>query len=138
MSCKLDDDHFNSKCLTSSNGEHIYINTYVYGITGDHQRTIISKNKDRLREKSDTVGSIMGIDPFIYSFQNDTLTLIFNNIITYSIADTFESIYVIYKKIPNPQYMEYMQKAINSKDYHRVLDFEMIMDPSMPKPPSEE
>jgi len=43
----ITDDDFNSIKLTSSKGETIYINSLNYGVTGDHQRTAITKDKNK-------------------------------------------------------------------------------------------
>lgn len=134
LSCKNNDDGFRSKVLLSSKGERLYINTYNYGMTGDHQITIISKDKDKLRYSRDTLGTVAGLEPFVYSFEKDTLTLVFNGTITYKVKDTFETIKISYDKVPNPKYMDYMQKAVNNDGFHCVPNRNAESDPSIPKP----
>ncbi len=126
---------FKSQVLTSSKGELIFINSYNYGITGDNQLTVISKDKDKLKYNSDTSDAVSGLNPFIYSFKNDTLTLIFNDTITYVIKEEFETINVVYKKISNSQYMDFVQRAVRNDGFHQVPDFRENNIIDIPKPP---
>lgn len=137
MACQSVNEGFNSIELTSSKGEKIYINSLNYGMTSDGQTSIITKNKDKLKYEIDTNGVVYGLEPFIYKFQNDTLTLIFNGIINYKVNDTFNTIVVQYKKLENAKYGDFLHKAINNDTYHCVpLRIDKKQIKGMPIPPS--
>jgi hypothetical protein len=94
------DPGFISKELVSSKGEKIYINTYNWGVTGDHQWSIITHDKNRLKEgKIDSAGAVKGCAPFLYFFNNDTLTLYGSN---YKPIEEFYTITIMYATMPNP------------------------------------
>ena len=126
---------FNSNVLTSSRGEKIFVNSVNYGVTGDYQLSIISKDSLRLKNRTDTIGSIEGLNPFIYKFKNDTLTLFFYQKIKYKVQDEFNSVTVIYKIINEEEHLELSKKAEENNEYFSVPIHENIKYPSdMPKP----
>ena len=136
VSCSSVNEGFNSTELTSSTGEHIYINSINYGVTGDHQLSIITKNKYKLKYKTDTEGTVSGLNPFYYSFRNDSLTLYFNDTITYKMVERLESITVSYKKVDNSQYMKIVAESNHRSTYLSVPNRKPLENSTMPLPPS--
>jgi len=130
-------DTFNSEELVSSKGEKIYVNTLNWGITGDYQISAISANKDKIRDPLDTLGTVKGLEPFFYSFKNDTLSLYFNHTIRYRLQDNFKTIHVNYIVLDSEMYQEARTKAYNNQEnYYSVPTRGNINYPAdMPKPP---
>lgn len=131
-------DTFNSKELISSKGEKIYINSLNWGATDDNQITAISSNKEKVKERSDTLEAVKGVEPFIYSFKNDSLKLFFHNEIIFEVKENFKTIHVIYIVLRAKEYNNIRQKAYNNDEYHSVPIREKKVSPSdMPKSPSK-
>lgn len=129
-------DTFNSEVLASSDGEKIYVNTLNWGITDDHQITAISANKDKARERSDTTDVVKGLEPFLYTFKDDTLSLYFDGNINYKVKNKFKTIYVKYVSLDKKRYREVKAKAYNNEEgYFTVPKYKKPNYPSdMPKP----
>ena|ERR1044071_3868152 len=106
--------------LISSRGERIYINSLNWGVTGDYQVSVITKDKKRLSDRSDTLGTVKGFEPFIYSFKNDTLQLFFDHSDYYRIDEKFNSITVIYRVVKGKENLVLYQKATHNLGYHCV------------------
>jgi hypothetical protein len=139
MGCSSDvKDTFNSEELISSKGERVYINTLNWGVTDDYQISAISNNKDKVRERSDTLNVVKGLEPFIYTFRNDTLTLYFDGEVNYKIKGDFETIHVNYIPLNKKAYKEIRTKAYNNEGgYYSVPKGKKTSYPSdMPKPTS--
>lgn len=115
-------DTFHSKELVSSQGEKIYVNSLNWGVTDDYQRSCISAQKDKLTSREDTSNSIKGLDPFLYSFNQDTLTLYFSSDINYQVQQKFNSIHVQYEIPTRNQYNKLVQKAEMGESIFRVPD----------------
>ncbi len=132
-------DTFKSEVLTSSKGEKIYVNTLNWGVTDDHQITAISADKDKARERSDTVDVVKGLDPFVYAFKNDTLSLYFNGNINYKIKNEFKTIYIKYVSLGKRAYREVRAMAYdNESGYCSVPKYRRPnYPPDMPKPISK-
>lgn len=130
-------DGFRSKELISSRGEHLYINSLNYGMTSDQQMTVITKDKELLKFEIDTTCVVFGLDPFLYSFNHDTLTLFFNQSSNYKIKDTFSTIKIDYKIVSNSKFMDLMKAAIAEKKLYRVPELEDNAKYYIPKPPTD-
>jgi hypothetical protein len=131
-------DTFNSKELISSKGEKIYINSLNWGATDDNQITAISSDKEKVKERSDTLEAVKGLEPFIYSFKSDSLKLFFHNEITFEVKENFKTIHVSYIVLRAKEYNNIRQKAYNNDEYHSVPMREKNVYPSdMPKSPSK-
>lgn len=85
---------FNTLKLKSSQGESIYVNSLNWGLSDDSQLTTISLDSLKLKNNRDTLGTVYGLNPFIFSFSNDSLTLYFYDKISYEIIDKFRTISV--------------------------------------------
>lgn len=133
-------DTFNSEVLISSKEEKIYINTLNWGLTDDYQISAVSSNKNKVQKRSDTVNVVKGLEPFIYAFKNDTLTLYFDGDVTYYIGEKFNTIDVNYKSLNTIEYRILQEKAYKNKDgYYSVPKRVKQNYPSdMPKPPSKQ
>jgi hypothetical protein len=103
-------DSFRSKRLISSKGEKIFVNSINWGVTGDYQLSLISKDSLRLNNRNDTIGSVSGLNPFIYQFKNDTLTLYFYKHISYRLTDDLNTIKVVYKVVSASEYTNLIEK----------------------------
>lgn len=131
-------DTFTSKHLMSSKGEDIYVNSLNWGITDDHQVSIISKDQDRVKNRDDTVGAAKGLEPFYYSFRNDTLRLFFLNEINYRVNDTFKSIIIEYTSLDNKKFAEVRNRSLNGKEFYSVPSYNQAIYPSeIPKAPTK-
>lgn len=132
-------EFFESTELISSVGEHIYINTVVYGVSSDHQLTIITKNKNKLNNNDqDTVGTSKSYSPFIYKFSNDTLTLFFYKEINYRIKESFQTIAIVYNVLGDEEYSALDILARENKEYFQVPKYHQTEYPlDMPKPPNK-
>ncbi|HEX8547120.1 MAG TPA: hypothetical protein VF691_09180 [Cytophagaceae bacterium] len=130
-------DTFNTVEIISSKGEKIYINSLNWGITDDYQISIISANKDRVKDRKDTIDVVKGLEPFIYSFKNDSLKLFFHNNITYRVKDDFKTINVSYSVLKTPLYDDIKRKSYDNDGYYSVPMTKKVAYPSdMPSPPS--
>lgn len=114
------EDTFNSKELVSSKNEKIYINSLNWGVNDDYQMTIVSSNKNKIKNRLDTVGVIKGFEPFIYSFKNDTLTLIFDGAVSYSINEKFKTIGVKYIILNKQDFKKIRNLAYENDDYYAI------------------
>ena len=131
-------DTFNSVELISSKGEKIYINSLNWGITDDNQITAISSNKERVKDRADTLDVAKGLEPFFYSFKNDSLKLFFNNEVTYKLKEHFKTINVSYIALRTKDYNKIRQKAYSNDGYYSIPRREKTVYPSdMPNPPSK-
>lgn len=133
-------DTFNSEVLISSKMEKIYINTLNWGMTDDYQISAISSNRDKVQKRSDTRNTVRGLEPLIYVFKNDTLSLYFDGKVTYYIKEKFNTIHVNYKALNNAEYRFIQEKAYQNNDgYHLVPKRIKQNYPSdMPKPSSNQ
>lgn len=111
---------FNSHRLVSSKGEEIFINTINWGVTDDYQLSVISKDSLKLKERKNTIGSVEGLDPFIYYFENDTLTVLFYDKINYKISDSFNTITVLYQTVSSSEYLALQEKTDVNSNYFSV------------------
>ena len=84
------------KELVSSKGEKVYIKSINWGVTGDKQATIITSDIERMKTRTDTAGAVHILEPFLYRFKNDTLTLVFKVKKNYEIKEKFKTIKVKY------------------------------------------
>lgn len=130
-------DNFTSNKVISSKGEKIYINSLNWGVTNDYQMTAISSNPNKLHDRTDSINTVKGIDPFIYSFDNDTLNLFFQYKISYKTEENFKSVKIIYNVVDRKKFIEISEKANINKIYHKVpLRKEFDNDTDLPKAPT--
>lgn len=139
ISCRneLGSQQLNQSEIVSSKGERIYISTINLGVTGDKQFTIITNKKIIDIKDFDKTNSLKGIDPFIYSFSNDTLNLYFRNSVRYRVPFNTESIKIDYFELNNADYVELYKRSFDNKLYHSVPNNSSIGYPNMPKSPKE-
>lgn len=140
ISCSSDlgSQQLNQSEIISSKGERIYISTINLGVTGDKQFTIITNKKIIDAKDFDKASSLKGLDPFIYSFSNDTLNLYFRNSVRYKVPFNTESIKVDYFELNNSDYIELYKKTFENKLYHSVPNHNNSEGyHKMPKPPKE-
>lgn len=130
-------DTFSTVLLESSKKEKIYVNTLNWGVTDDHQISAISLDADKVRDRSDTIGSVKGLDPFVYRFKDDTLTLYFDGEANYRLFDTLKTVYVRYQTLDKAEYRAVYAKAINSIDGYSTVpprkDVDYPSDMPLPK-----
>ena len=140
LSCnnKLGSQQLNQSELVSSKGEHIYISTINLGINGDKQFTLVTNRKIKDPESFDKTNSLKGLDPFIYSFFNDTLNLYFRSSIRYKVPFITKSIKIEYFVLNNTEYMKLYRETIKNDLYHSVPNQVKTNGyPNMPKAPKE-
>ncbi|AIZ65391.1 hypothetical protein PK28_17105 (plasmid) [Hymenobacter sp. DG25B] len=105
--------------LVSSAGDTLYVKSYNWGLTGDHQLSTISDTNVPIgwddQQRQDIV---KGLDPFLYRFAHDTLT-----VYTRAPLPDFNircpSIVVRYQLVDNPQYMS-LYEQVGKQSYYRV------------------
>ncbi|GAA4779414.1 hypothetical protein GCM10023231_02730 [Olivibacter ginsenosidimutans] len=123
--------------MESSKKEKIYVNTLNWGVTDDHQISAISLNADKVRDRSDTVGSVKGLDPFVYRFKDDTLTLYFDGEVNYRLLDKMKTVFVRYQTLDKGKYRTVYAKAINRIDGYSTVpprkDVDYPSDMPLPK-----
>lgn len=120
-SCIDTHDTFRSKELISSKGEKIYINTLNWGVTDDNQYTVVSVDRNRLKERKDTIDGVYGLTPFIYKFSNDTLAVFFQKEKKIDFRQEFNTVEVKYFPLENRDYIELLSSAKKGEGgYHLV------------------
>jgi hypothetical protein len=126
---------FNSREIVSSQGEKIYINSLNWGMTDDNQISVVTSNPNKLKERCDGVSAVKGLEPFIYTFKNDTLELFFKNKITYRVEEKFNSVFVKYTLLKSRVYAKIRIRSNDNDDYYSVPMKKEVHYPSdMPKP----
>lgn len=129
-------DTFNSEVITSSTGEKIYINSLNWGMTDDNQMSVVTSNPKRLSDRTDSIHTVDGLDPFFYSFENDTLKLFFDRHITYNVSENFKSIILKYVALDAREYAKIRRQAYENAGYYAVPKRKEKLYPSdMPVPP---
>ncbi|MGJ1317991.1 hypothetical protein ACR776_05430 [Sphingobacterium spiritivorum] len=121
VGCDKYGDKFRSKELVSSKGEKLYINTLNWGINDDNQYTIITKDADRLKDRTDTVDAINGLLPFVYRFSGDTLSVFYLKWRDISIKEKFKSIKINYNPLENRDYMNLINKAGKGQERYQLV-----------------
>ncbi|MGJ1385970.1 hypothetical protein ACR782_07195 [Sphingobacterium spiritivorum] len=121
VGCDKYGDTFRSKELVSSKGEKLYINTLNWGINDDNQYTIITKDADRLKDRTDTVDAINGLLPFVYRFSGDTLSVFYLKWRDISIKEKFKSIKINYNPLENRDYMNLINKAGKGQEGYQLV-----------------
>lgn len=131
------EDDFESIELISSKGEKLYINTISWGVTGDYQATVISHEKNKLKKRAkDSSEVTFRYSPFIYSFNNDSLNLYFNEEITYKVKEHFNTITISYIALDRITFEKLTDRARRNDNYYLVPKYEEKTYPSdMPRPP---
>lgn len=119
-----------SRVLVSSKGEKIYINSINWGVTGDYQLSSITKKPIK---NIDTLDAIRGLEPFIYSFNHDTLKLFFKHEVRYQIKENFKTIVVIYEPLA---FSDLWDRARDNDGYFCVpIQRKVVYPNDMPLPP---
>lgn len=111
IGCEGVEDTYRRKELISSKGEKLYINTLNWGVTDDYQFTIVTKDMNKLKSRSDTLDAIKGLEPFIYKFSGDTLFLYASKEIKIAVQDSFQTIKIICDQVDHSNYMNLTYKA---------------------------
>jgi hypothetical protein len=95
--------------FVSVDNDKLFIKSKNWGVTGDHQLTIISTEDEREFEIDSTRQIIFnGLEPFLYKVSNDTLFLMLRQ--KSRIPDGFNSRWtIIQKEVDNPTMMNSMQ-----------------------------
>ncbi len=131
-------DSFNSIKLTSSKDETIYINSINWGVSDDYQRTIITKDKNALKDRDYNIRYIDRLEPFIYSYNNDTLKLYFDEEINYRPEEKFSTIIIECIALDSRKYDKLRIRAFENDGYHCVPNRVKIDYPAdMPAPPNK-
>ena len=121
-SCSDESDDYQVSKLVSSKGDALYVKSYNWGVTGDKQISTISDNGDPLNfEEKDEPRVVKGLDPFIYRFEHDTLTIYSRTAINRFLVHC-PSIVIQYKHVDNPDYMDLCQ-LMGDKSYHLVPEY---------------
>ncbi len=100
---------YNRVELVSGNNNKLYIKSKSWGVTGDHQITVISTEDEREFEIDSTRQIIFnGLEPFLYKVSNDTLFLTLRQ--KSKIPDGFNSRWtIIQTEVDNATMMNSMQ-----------------------------
>ncbi|MDR6193724.1 hypothetical protein [Siphonobacter sp. SORGH_AS_0500] len=119
-SCLSEGDNFQSKQLKSTKGETIYVNTVNWGVTNDYQMSCISNNPNKLKDIADSSYTVRGLEPFLYSFKNDTLNLFFKDSVNYKLSDKTKTIKVLYHILNKDEYYKIYSKALVNDEFFTV------------------
>jgi hypothetical protein len=94
--------------LVSVDNDKLYIKSKNWGVTGDHQLTVISTEDEREFEIDSTRQIIFnGLEPFLYKVSNDTLFLTLRQ--KSRIPEGFNSRWtIIQQEVDNPTIMNSM------------------------------
>ena len=98
------EDTLRCKEIVSSKGEKIYIKSINWGVTGDYQATIVTSDIEKMKTRTDTIGSVHTLDPFLYRFKNDTLTLVFSEEKNYEIKEKFKTVKIKYTVVESSDF----------------------------------
>jgi hypothetical protein len=93
---------YNRLELNSADNEKLYIKIHNWGITEDHQLTVIETDDEREFDVDSTKQIIFnGLEPFLYRVSNDTLFLILRK--KSKIPNGFNSTWtIIQREVDNP------------------------------------
>lgn len=119
--CNVVEDTLNTKELVSSTGEKVYINTLNWGVTDDNQYTVIAKDKNRLKTRSDTLNTMKGLSLFVYRFHRDTLSFFYLKWKEVKVSDSLQSIKLAYYPLDNKEYMRLLNKAGKKEDGYSLV-----------------
>lgn len=120
-SCDSVGDTLNTKELVSSTGEKVYINALNWGVTDDNQYTVITKDINRLKTRSDTLNTMKGLSPFVYRFHRDTLTIFYLKWKEVKFSESLRSIKLVYYPLENKEYMRLLHKAGKGEDGYSLV-----------------
>lgn len=102
----LGDGEYRCATLVSSSQERFYVKTYSWGLTGDRQLSTLSRENTPLGfEDQGNPMVVEGLEPFLYRFANDTLTLYSRSALP-SFPLHGSSIIVRYELVDNARYMD--------------------------------
>lgn len=133
--CNISEVDFVSTKLISTTGETIYINSLNWGVTGDSQLSAVTHSKDKGRSSRDSLDGVYGLEPFFYSFDNDTLTLYFDRVATYRVKEKFKSIFIQYKVVHSDELNKIRYMASKNRGYYGVPKKRILNYPKdMPEP----
>ena len=96
-------------------GETIYLKSKKWGLTYDHQLTVISTSSYSTKwQEADTTKELVfkGLEPFVYEFKDDTL-FIYCRLASFLPQNFKSNIRVIQKEVDNPVYMDLIFKVNN-------------------------
>lgn len=83
--------------LNSADNQKLYIKSHNWGLTGDHQLTVIETDDEREFEEDSTKQiTFKGLEPFLYKVSNDTLFLFLDEKST--VPNGFNSTWTIIQK----------------------------------------
>lgn len=106
---------FQTTTLKLKSGEVIYLKKKNWGLTFDHQVSVIS-NSDKNEWKPDSTKEYVfkGLEPFFYKFSNDSLILFTR--LNAEVPPNFNSkIQIVQKQLPNSQIMD-LYDLVNKGD----------------------
>ena len=111
-------DHRCAK-LVSSKGDALYVKTYNWGITGDGQLSTLAGDAAPIGfADRGNAGVVNGLEPFLYRFEQDTLTLYSrSHLPPFSLPGS--SITVRYQVVDNPDHMN-LRRLADHSPYYRV------------------
>lgn len=82
--------------------------------------SVVTKDPDRLMERSDTLDVVYGLDPFFYRFENDTLSLFFAHSIDYTVKEKFETIVLTSTVVTADELYAIQVRSEVNDGYHSV------------------
>jgi hypothetical protein len=102
---------FQTATLKLKSGEVIYLKKKNWGLTFDHQVSVIS-NSDKNEWKPDSTKEYVfkGLEPFFYKFSNDSLIL-FTRVNSQIPPNARFNVPIIQKQLTNSQYMDLFDKS---------------------------
>jgi hypothetical protein len=131
-SCSTEYEDYRCAKLVSSKQEAFYIKTYNWGINGDNQLSTLADNDVPIGfEDKGEPTIVAGLEPFIYRFAQDTLTLYSRSPLPFFPLHC-SSITVRYELVDNPRYMD-LHQLLRHKSYYSVPESQPGDDYYQPK-----
>jgi len=118
-SCSTDYGDYRCAKLVSSKKETLYVKTYNWGVNGDSQLSTLAGNDTPIGfEDKGKPMIVEGLEPFIYRFAQDTLTLYSRSPLP-AFPLHCSSIAVRYEVVDNARYMD-LHLLLRHKPYYSV------------------
>jgi hypothetical protein len=118
-SCSTDYGDYRCAKLVSSKKEILYVKTYNWGINGDSQISTLASDDTPIGFEDKGKSTVVsGLEPFIYRFAQDTLTLYSRSPLP-AFPLHCSSITVRYEVVDNPRYMD-LHLLLRRKPYYSV------------------
>lgn len=104
--------------IASREGDKVFIKRKVWGLTDDHQLTVVSNTNTEILSIPDSINDYVfrGPDPFVYSLREDTLILFVRKKVHMPPNFNHQSIYVLQREVSSSEYSDLIRVAISGSE----------------------